>query len=68
MVRKDEKFGGSKLEARPYQQWWLRYAHKYDSLQKKIIQGKFRGDGQGWSTLEVTETLGVSLWKDIRKR
>ena len=68
MVCKDEKFGGSKLEARPYQQWWLRYAHKYDSLQKKIIQGKFRGDGWGWSTLEVTETLGVSLWKDIRKR
>ena len=58
MVCKDKKFGGSKLEARPYQEWWLRQANKHDSLQKKIIQGKFRGDGWGWSALEMTDSWG----------
>ena len=34
---------------------------------RKIIQGKFGEVIRGWNTCKVRETVGMCLWRDIRK-
>ncbi|RVX08739.1 putative ribonuclease H protein [Vitis vinifera] len=72
-ICKDKKYGGLGLRhLKEFNhallgKWLWRFSLERESLWRKVIVGKF-GEGEGgWTTREVRESYGMSLWKDIRK-
>ncbi|KAG2724060.1 hypothetical protein I3760_01G000400 [Carya illinoinensis] len=46
--------------------WLWRYHREPEALWKLVIESKYGDSWGGWSTKEVREAHGVSLWKHIR--
>ena len=47
--------------------WLWRFPLERERLWRKVILGKFGEVEGGWTTREVRDSYGLSLWKDIRK-
>lgn len=46
--------------------WNCRFIKEREALQKRIILGKFKGEG-GWSSCNVRDSYEVGLWKAIKQ-
>ena len=47
--------------------WLWSFPLERESFWRKVIIGKFGEVERGWTTREVRESYGMSIWKDIRK-
>ena len=47
--------------------WLWRFSLDWESLWTKIIHGKFGELEEGWTTWGVTDSFGMSIWKNIRR-
>jgi hypothetical protein len=62
-VRDVIKFNQALLE-----KWMWRFSQEHDALWRSMIEMKYGSVRGGWSSLPVTWSYGVSVWKFIRRR
>ena len=73
VICKDKKHGGLGLRhLEGFNQallgkWLWSFPLERESFWRKVIIGKFGEVERGWTTREVRESYGMSIWKDIRK-
>ena len=74
VICKDKKHGGlglrhlEGLNQALLGTWLWRFSLERESFWRRVIRGKFGEVEKGWTTREVKDSFGLSLWKDIRKR